>query len=221
MHILRTVFAALTCAALGLAAPAAADVVMSTSNDPTVQIDRNLDRLLGGSRQDLRPERAANALQSMIGPRPTIGPDEVDYSRAFLVDLPAAEGGEDWECLTEALYFEARGESVRGMFAVAEVILNRVDSAEFPTSVCGVVKQGTGKKYQCQFTYTCDGLAEVVREKKAWTRVGKIAKLMLDGAPRALTDGATYYHTKAVNPRWARVFDRTATIGAHHFYRAG
>jgi len=99
------------------------------------------------------------------------------------------------------------------------VILNRVDSEEFPDTVCGVVHQGTGRKYACQFTYTCDGHDEVIANPTAFRQVAKVARLTLDGAPRQLTDGATHYHTRAVNPRWARVFPRTATIGVHHFYR--
>lgn len=148
--------------------------------------------------------------------RPEVG---LTYSRAWLDAQPKTSGGAQWQCLTEALYFEARGETVKGQFAVAEVIMNRVDSAEFPNSVCGVVNQGTGRKYQCQFTYTCDGHKEVVAEPRAFARVGKVAKMMIKGADRPLTDGATHYHTRAVNPRWARVFPRTATIGVHHFYK--
>ena len=144
---------------------------------------------------------------------------DVEYSRDWLASQTVKPGGDEWRCLAEALYFEARGESVKGQFAVAEVILNRVDSAEFPDSVCGVVHQGTGRKYQCQFTYTCDGYKEVIGEPRAFTRMGKIAALMMSSAPRDLTAGATHYHTKAVNPRWARVFPRTTTIGVHHFYR--
>jgi len=147
------------------------------------------------------------------------GGKPVGYSRSWLSSQPKMSGGPQWACLAEALYFEARGESVKGQFAVAEVILNRVDSRLFPNSVCGVVKQGTGRKFACQFTYTCDGHKEVIHEPAAYTRVGKVAKLMLDGGTRALTKGATYYHTKAVKPRWSRKFHRTATIGVHHFYR--
>ncbi|PWE33875.1 cell wall hydrolase [Maritimibacter sp. 55A14] len=142
-----------------------------------------------------------------------------NYTRAALEAVPQASGGKQWACLTEALYFEARGESVAGQFAVAEVIMNRVDAASFPDTVCRVVNQGTGKRYQCQFTYTCDGYSEVIREKGAYESVGKVARLVLDGVPRTLTGGATYYHTKAVSPRWARRFTRTATIGVHYFYR--
>lgn len=140
------------------------------------------------------------------------------YTSNYLAALPAAKGGKQWECLAEALYFEARGEAIEGQFAVAEVIMNRADSASFPSSVCGVVHQGTGRRFACQFTYNCDGLAEVIREKKAYAQVGKVAKLTLDGAPRRLTNGALYYHTKSVNPKWARSFSRTTTIGQHHFY---
>ncbi|MBU3259381.1 MULTISPECIES: cell wall hydrolase [Roseovarius] len=144
---------------------------------------------------------------------------ELRYSRDWLAGQSLKQGGAQWRCLAEALYFEARGESVKGQFAVAEVIMNRVDSAEFPDSVCGVVKQGTGRKYACQFTYTCDGHPEVISEPRAFEQVGKVAKLMVDGAPRHLTAGATHYHTRAVNPRWARKFPRTASIGVHYFYR--
>ncbi|MDU8943861.1 cell wall hydrolase [Ovoidimarina sediminis] len=144
----------------------------------------------------------------------------VSYDRSFLNELPKAKGGEAWACLSEALYFEARGEPIKGIFAVAEVILNRVKAERFPDTVCGVVKQGTGRKYQCQFTYTCDGHKEVINEPAAFEKVAKIARLMLDGTvPANLTDGATHYHTKAVAPRWSRVYARTATIGQHHFYR--
>ena len=173
----------------------------------------------------VEPDPAAPVIEVSVAgvdtPRPEPKPAHVPlvrYDRAWLAGLPQASGGAAWRCLTEALYFEARGEDVRGQFAVAEVILNRVDSRAFPGSVCAVVNQGTGRKYQCQFTYTCDGHPEVVRDRKTWTRMGKIAELVLDGAPRGLTHGALFYHTRAVSPSWSREFFRTATIGAHYFY---
>jgi spore germination cell wall hydrolase CwlJ-like protein len=67
---------------------------------------------------------------------------------------------------------------------VAEVILNRVASTRYPNTVCGVINQGTGRKFACQFSYTCDGRAEVINEAAVYTRVGKVAKMMLAGAPR-------------------------------------
>ena len=143
---------------------------------------------------------------------------DVTYSREWLSENSIAEGGKQWRCLAEALYFEARGESVKGQFAVAEVILNRVDNPRYPDTVCGVINQGTGKKYQCQFTYTCDGQKEIIAEPAAFRQVGQVAHLMVNGADRPLTKGATHYHTKSVNPRWSRVYPRTTTIGFHHFY---
>ena len=76
-------------------------------------------------------------------------------TEAWLMAQPVPEGDADWQCLTEALYFEARGESLEGQIAVAEVILNRVDSPLYPRSVCGVVKQRGGGG--CQFSYVCNG----------------------------------------------------------------
>jgi len=144
---------------------------------------------------------------------------DVTYSRAFIDKLPKANGGKSLNCLAEALYFEARGETIKGQFAVAEVILNRVANPRYPDTVCGVINQGTGRKYQCQFTYTCDGRKEVITEQTTYERLRKIAKLSLSDKPRHLTKGATHYHTTAVNPRWARVYPRTTKIGVHVFYR--
>ncbi|MBB4174301.1 spore germination cell wall hydrolase CwlJ-like protein [Sulfitobacter noctilucicola] len=151
--------------------------------------------------------------------QPAAAKTGVEFSRSWIDSQPKASGSAQWRCLAEALYFEARGETVKGQFAVAEVIMNRVQSARFPGSLCAVINQGTGKKYQCQFTYTCDGQAEVISEPRAFARVGKIARLMLDGKVPKLTEGATHYHTTAVSPRWARVYTRTAKIGVHLFYR--
>lgn len=131
------------------------------------------------------------------------------------------QGDAQWKCLTEALYFEARGEELPGQVAVAEVILNRVDSPSFPSTVCKVVRQGasSGKLHACQFSYNCDGRPEEIGDRKTWGMLGRIARRMLDGLPRDLTDGATYYHNGQVKPRWARKFERTAQIGDHFFYR--
>ncbi len=143
----------------------------------------------------------------------------VSFSKAWLDAQPRPTGDAQWRCLSEALYFEARGETVKGQFAVAEVIMNRVESSRFPDTLCGVIKQGTGKRYQCQFTYTCDGNKEVIAEPKAFERVSKVARATIDGTAGDLTKGATHYHTKWVSPRWSRVYTRTAQIGVHLFYR--
>lgn len=143
----------------------------------------------------------------------------VKFSKSWIDAQPKANGSSEWRCLAEALYFEARGETVKGQFAVAEVIKNRVKSERFPGSFCGVINQGTGKKYQCQFTYTCDGHKEVIGEPAAFARVGKVARFIIDEEVPTLTDGATHYHTTAVKPRWSKVYTKTARIGVHLFYR--
>lgn len=140
-------------------------------------------------------------------------------SKAALREIPAPSGGSEWQCLTEALYFEARGEKVPGIFAVAEVILNRRDSKKFPNSVCAVISQGAHRKNACQFSYKCDGHKEVYREEQARKMVSKIALIVLEERAPKLTGGATFYHANTVRPRWASAFSRTATIGKHYFYR--
>lgn len=142
------------------------------------------------------------------------------FTVEVLDSMPAANGDRHWQCLTEALYFEARSETLEGQFAVGEVILNRVDSPKFPNSVCGVVTQGANRLNACQFSYNCDGKAEYFSEARAYARSGKLAKMLIDGRARVLTGGATYYHSSSVNPSWSRNFIQTAQIGRHIFYNA-
>jgi spore germination cell wall hydrolase CwlJ-like protein len=174
-------------------------------------------QILQLEKSGLKAATSSHLTKLVTAPVGTIS--NLNYDVNWLNAQPSPKGGAQWRCLAEALYFEARGESVKGQFAVAEVILNRVDSPEYPNSVCGVINQGTGKKYGCQFTYTCDGNPERIANPAAFSEVGKVANVMLSGAPRALTDGATHYHTSAVKPRWARKFAKTAQIGVHLFYR--
>jgi spore germination cell wall hydrolase CwlJ-like protein len=155
----------------------------------------------------------ADTLAALRPPGAEAGP----IDEAWLDRQPAAQGDAEWRCLAEAIYFEARGESVAGQVAVAEVILNRRDMADYPRTVCGVVRQGG--RGGCQFSYTCDGRPDRITERGAFLRAGKIARAMLDGAPRSLTGGATHFHAAGARPSWARRFDRTARIGAHLFYR--
>lgn len=214
MNIFKAISAAILAASVSLSATiVSADDVMAS----------RLGAILGQERQSLSvvPDNRVSMLTSLppVNERGVTTQSGVIYDRSFLAAQPAIEGGTQWECLAEALYFEARGETVRGMFAVGEVILNRVDSDAYPDTLCDVINQGTGRKYGCQFTYTCDGRAEVIGEPRSWDRVGKVARILIDGAPRALTGGATHYHTKAVNPSWAQRFPRTAAIGSHYFYR--
>ena len=210
----RLLIAALTLSSISVANVATAEEVISA----------RLGAVLGQERQALQivPDTRLSALTAVPESArrnavPT-GGDAV-MTESFLSSMTTPKGNSEWECLADALYFEARGESLPGIFAVGEVIMNRVDSAEYPNSICGVVHQGTGRKFACQFTWTCDNNSDAIGNSAAFGRVGKVAKLLIDGLPRRLTAGATHYHTKAVHPSWANRFPRTASIGAHYFYK--
>ena len=192
-------------------------LVVGSISMPAFASEEAAKALLRAERNGLKG-LSQERLQSMIT-EPSGSHTGVQFSRNWLDRQPKAKGDKHWQCLAEALYFEARGETVKGQFAVAEVIMNRVTSARFPSSVCGVINQGTGRKYQCQFTYTCDGIAENIREPLAFDRVAKVARAVLDGQAPKLTGGATHYHTTAVRPNWSRVYTKTARIGVHIFYR--
>ncbi len=133
--------------------------------------------------------------------------------------LNAPNGAEELQCLAEALYFEARGEEIEGQIAVAEVVLTRVDSAHWPDTVCGVVRQGQDRLHACQFSYNCDGQPERIENQRAYTQSERVARLMLQGAPRRLTGRATHYHADYVSPGWARTMEQTTKVGVHLFYR--
>ena len=124
------------------------------------------------------------------------------------------------KCLAEAVYFEARGEAVRGQIAVAQVVMNRAFSGFYPTTVCGVVYQNKHRHLACQFTFACDNVADVVREPDMWDRARKIAKAMLDGQLWLPEVGkSTHYHAYWVRPSWVSEMKKMYKFGVHTFYR--
>lgn len=123
-------------------------------------------------------------------------------------------------CLTQGIYFEARGESAVGQLAIAEVILNRVTSNRYPDSICGVVFQGA-KSNQCQFSFACNGDMKKPRDPVAWRKAQRLAHYVLAGKVRnTIVGSATYYHATYVNPYWAPHMVEVAKIGRHVFYRS-
>jgi spore germination cell wall hydrolase CwlJ-like protein len=124
------------------------------------------------------------------------------------------------KCLAEAVYFEARGEAVRGQIAVAQVVMNRAFSGFYPSTVCGVVYQNKQRHLACQFTFACDRVSDVVREPDMWDRAKKIAKAMLDGQlwlPEVAK--STHYHAYWVRPSWVNEMKKMYKFGVHTFYR--
>jgi transposase-like protein len=123
------------------------------------------------------------------------------------------------ECLTAAVYYEARSESNEGQRAVAQVVLNRVRHPAFPKSVCGVVYQGSNRRTGCQFSFTCDGSLRARREPEAWARARKVAAGALAGSVYGPAGLATHYHADYVRPWWAASLRHAVTVGSHIFYR--
>lgn len=122
-------------------------------------------------------------------------------------------------CLTQGIYYEARGERSAGQLAVAEVILNRVASNRYPASICGVVFQGA-KSHRCQFSFACmKNVMSRPRNSVAWRKAQRLAHDVLSGKVRnSVIGNATYYHAAYVNPYWAPSMVEVAKIGQHIFY---
>lgn len=133
----------------------------------------------------------------------------------------ALESSRELECLSEAVYYEARGETPSGQAAVAQVVLNRVRHPSFPKSICGVVFQGAYKRVGCQFSFACDGSMRARREAGAWTRAQKVASRALAGAVMTEVGAATHFHTTGVAPGWGPRLLRVGQVGMHVFYRFG
>ena len=148
------------------------------------------------------------------------GVDRHPKSPAERLGLTGVKRAKAQKCLADAIYFEARGEPVRGQIAVAQVVMNRVFSPFYPDNVCGVVYQNANRHLSCQFTFACDGIPERVTEPEAWDRAKRIASDMLDGKlwmPRVAK--STHYHAYWVHPRWVREMRKIFKIGVHTFYR--
>jgi spore germination cell wall hydrolase CwlJ-like protein len=137
---------------------------------------------------------------------------------AALIDPEQAS--REKRCLAEAVYFEARSEPVAGQAAVAQVVLNRVRSGLYPSSICGVVYQNRHHYNACQFSFACEGKSLRVTEPEAWRTAVKVAEDVTSGTTY-LSDvgGATHYHANYVKPRWARSLVKMDVIGHHVFYK--
>ena len=146
---------------------------------------------------------------------------------------------EDMYCLAANVYHEARNDMIVGQFAVADVVLNRVDDKRFPNTICDVVYDGpvvetwaTRKtkdpddavfipvKNKCQFSWYCDGLDDDITEKVAWRQAQAVAHMIIGNrSMRGITEGSTHYHATYVNPWWAKTKYPIGQIGKHKFYR--
>ena len=141
------------------------------------------------------------------------------FSKKALDSLRMPKMNREMKCLSEALYFEARGEQIEGQIAVADVIINRKNHKRFPNTICGVVSEGSHKRHACQFSYNCDGKLELIYDKKTYRRIVKLSSMILNGAFSDVTNGATFFHASEVSPSWSKKFKKTRKIGRHIFYK--
>ncbi len=167
--------------------------------------------------------RARPDHQTIVAPAAPTGvtglatPSAAPAARRPLAELVAAHSnaastGEAFDCLASAVYYESRGEPLDGQLAVAEVILNRVRSGRFRSTVCDVVKQPS------QFSFVRRGVIPTApRESAAWQRAAAIAHIAMNDLADATGDDSLFFHATYVNPRWGR--PRIARIGNHIFYR--
>ncbi|CAN7241823.1 cell wall hydrolase [Phenylobacterium sp. LjRoot219] len=185
-------------------------------------LDHSRAEHIAATAATLRPGPDAAALTlALAAPSvaATVQPASVAESVVARVAEAKPSRARELECLTQAVYFEARGESSRGQQAVATVIMNRVKNPKFPSTICGVVYQGANRRHGCQFSFACDGRAERVVENTAWERARKVAARALSGAVLRDVGGATHFHTTEVAPAWGSQMLRTAQVGLHVFYR--
>lgn len=145
------------------------------------------------------------------GPNPAAAP--------FVFKGNSASRGQALNCLASAVYYEAGNQDEDGERAVAQVVLNRVRHPAFPSSVCGVVYEGSTRPTGCQFTFTCDGSLTRQPDADGWRRAYKVAGDALSGAVYAPVGWATHYHADYVVPTWASSMAKNAIVGAHLFYR--
>ena len=176
-----------------------------------------------GADPDMKQSAVSGPAPAEAGGQTVAGKGEVTgqlKSPAERLKLNAKSRAKAEKCLAEAVYFEARGEAVRGQIAVAQVVLNRAFSGYYPTTVCGVVYQNANRHLACQFTFACDGIPEVVREPDMWERARKIAKASLDGLLWLPEVGkSTHYHAYWVHPSWVHEMKKMYKFGVHTFYR--
>lgn len=145
--------------------------------------------------------------------RSSIDGSRIDAARARARDI---------RCLAENIYFEARGEPLRGQYAVAEVTMNRLASPHFPDTVCDVVHDTrwdtSRRRLVAHFSWTAFKL-RLESGSPEWQQAMDVATVVYDGRYHPIVPNALFYHATSVNPYWASSKRLVARIGNHIFYR--
>lgn len=174
----------------------------------------------GSAQRDRQAELLTARLDQLQGQDGLRRVSTTQAARPFRLDS-ALDQSRDLECLTQAAYYEARGEGRDGMKAVAQVVLNRARHSAYPNTVCGVVYQGANRKTGCQFSFTCNGAMRGAVNRAAWNRARDVAAKALSGQVFAAVGNATHFHTTGVSPSWRHNLVRVNQVGDHLFYRFG
>jgi spore germination cell wall hydrolase CwlJ-like protein len=187
-----------------------------------------------GESSTISPEKASTSdSQPNLTSTPTSAPDVAKSTAeikpppppppptpAQILGLTGKDRARHEKCLANAIYFEARGEPLRGQIAVAQVVMNRVFSPYYPNDVCSVVYQNADHHLACQFTFACDGKSKAINERGAWGRAQRIAKQTLDAKVWvAAVAKSTHYHAYWVKPNWVAEMKKMFRYGVHTFYR--
>lgn len=135
----------------------------------------------------------------------------------------------DLECLALNSYYESRNQSVAGQIAVAQVVLNRVESRKFPDTICEVIYQGPTYtnwkgnempvRNRCHFSWWCDGKSDIPVDVRTYHKILDMLTELVYSETIDITDGSTHYHADYVEPDWSKKLERTVTIDDHIFYR--
>ena len=162
---------------------------------------------------------------------------EQAFIKALLIAALASGGlareevHQDVSCLALNIYHEARGQSIAGQIAVGQVTLNRVRDKRFPNTICEVITQGphrpswkgTGEmipiRNKCHFSWYCDGKSDKITQKKEYSDIVDLSRMLMKQNMIDITTGATHYHAYYVSPSWAKTKTRTTKIEDHIFYR--
>jgi hypothetical protein len=168
--------------------------------------------------EELRSEEATMVSDSAAAlALPSLDPTEA--AQGFRSAGSGLDKARALQCLSMAVYYEAASESYNGQRAVAQVVLNRVAHPSYPSSVCGVVFQGSERVTGCQFSFTCDGSLKRTPTRRNWAVAQSVSLAALAGGVFADVGTATHYHATYVDPYWAPSLDPVGTIGLHRFYR--
>jgi len=140
-------------------------------------------------------------------------------AQPFFLAGPPAERERALLCLSQAVYYEAALEPLSDQQAVAQTVLNRVRNPAFPSSICGVVYQGSQQVTGCQFSFTCDGSRNRAPIAPFWQQAQAVARQATSGFVMKAVGTATHYHANYVFPNWSPTLVKIGQFGIQIFYR--